>query len=103
MTVYDRIRELRIAAGLTQSELADRLGYSDKSMISQIEKGKVDLPISKIKAIAALFHMNPCDLVPYDNMENESLPASRQIPVLSSIPAGDPVAAFENVDEYVCI
>jgi transcriptional regulator with XRE-family HTH domain len=33
MTVYDRIRELRIAAGLTQSELADRLGYSETSMI----------------------------------------------------------------------
>ena len=50
--VYDRIRQLRIANGLTLEELARAVGYKGRSMMSQVELGKVDLPLSKVAAIA---------------------------------------------------
>lgn len=57
--VYDRIRQLRIANGLTQDELALTVGYTDRSMMSHIEHGKVDLPLSKVAAIAQALHTTP--------------------------------------------
>lgn len=57
--VYDRIRQLRIANGLTLEELARAVGYSDKSMMGHIEHGKVDLPLSRVAAIAQALHTTP--------------------------------------------
>ena len=46
-TMYERIKRLRKAIDMTQTELASLMGYSDKSMIAKIEAGKVDLTQSK--------------------------------------------------------
>lgn len=61
--VYDRIRQLRIANGLTLEELARAVGYSDKSMMGHIEHGKVDLPLTKVAAIAQALHTTPKELL----------------------------------------
>lgn len=47
-TMYDRIRDLRIKNGMSQNDLALAMGYKDRSMVSKIEKGEIDLPQSKI-------------------------------------------------------
>ena len=52
MTVYDRIRMLREMRGMSQDELAKKVGYNGRSMISRIESGQIDLQISKVEAIA---------------------------------------------------
>lgn len=51
-SVGKKIREARKNLGMTQLELARLTGYTD-STISHIEKGGVDLPISKLKALAS--------------------------------------------------
>ena len=56
MKLYENIRSKRLEYSWTQSDLAKRMGYSDKSMIAKIEAGKVDLSQSKIKAFADVFH-----------------------------------------------
>lgn len=61
--VYDRIHQLRIANGLTLEELARAVGYSDKSMMGHIEHGKVDLPLSRVAAIAQALHTTPKELL----------------------------------------
>lgn len=66
MTIYERIRMLRELAGLSQTELAKRCGYSEKSMISRIEAGRIDLPLSKLEAIAKALGVNPAYLAGYD-------------------------------------
>ena len=38
-----RVRERRAALGLSQEELADRMGYRSKSSITKLEKGVNDL------------------------------------------------------------
>ena len=52
MILYDRIRELRIANGMSQDDLAKAMGYKDRSMITKIESGKVDISQKKIMAFA---------------------------------------------------
>ena len=42
LDLYINIRNRRKELGLTQAELAEKLGYADKSMIAKIEKGSVD-------------------------------------------------------------
>lgn len=47
-----RIRSLREFNKLSQTELAIKVGYKDKTSIAKIEAGKIDLPQSKIFAFA---------------------------------------------------
>ncbi|MBQ3584523.1 MAG: helix-turn-helix transcriptional regulator [Lachnospiraceae bacterium] len=49
-TLYTRIKLLRMKYGLSQEQLAVKVGYSDKTAIAKIEAGKIDLPQSKIVA-----------------------------------------------------
>ena len=54
----NRIRDIRQARGMTQNELADRLGVN-QSMISDYESGKVGLSLTKAVKIADILE---CDL-----------------------------------------
>lgn len=47
-----RIRNLRESKKMSQSTLAELVGYKDKTAIAKVESGKVDLPQSKISAFA---------------------------------------------------
>ena len=63
LTLYKNIKERRLSLGLTQSELAERLGYADKSMIAKIEAGGIDLSQSKIVAFAEALNCSPSILM----------------------------------------
>jgi transcriptional regulator with XRE-family HTH domain len=52
-TIYDRIRKRREELGLTQEDLAKKMGYKSRTSINKIEQGKNDLPTSKIVEFAA--------------------------------------------------
>ena len=45
-----RIKGLRESKKMSQSELAEKVGYKDKTAIAKVEAGKVDLPQSKISS-----------------------------------------------------
>lgn len=70
----DNIRRLRIKQGLTQEELAKRLGYADKSMIAKIEKGVVDLPHSKVSEFAKVFGVSPAYLAGWEKENSGKIP-----------------------------
>lgn len=59
MTLYERIRQLRIDAGMSQDDLARLMGYKDRSMITKIESGKVDISQKKILAFARVLNTTP--------------------------------------------
>lgn len=59
MTIYDRIRALRIANGMSQEELGIKCGYEGRSMISRVEAGKIDLPLSKVEIFASALNVTP--------------------------------------------
>lgn len=61
MTMGERIKQLRKSAGLTQSELGEKVGVK-KNAVSKWECGRVeDIPLSTIKELASLFGVS----VPY--------------------------------------
>ena len=66
LNLYKNIRQRRIDLGLSQSELAKKVGYSDKSMISRIENGIIDLPQSKIIEFANILNTTPGALLGWD-------------------------------------
>lgn len=72
---HERIKELRIKRGMSQEELAEAVGYkSGRAMISQIEAGKINLPLDKLKAIANALGVTSAFLAGYeDNIQDEEL------------------------------
>ena len=57
--LYENIKKRRMELGMTQTELANKVGYSDKGMISKVENGKVDIPQSQILKFAKALDTTP--------------------------------------------
>ena len=53
------LKELRLKNGYTQEEMANILGYKDKSGYNHLENGNVKLSIDKANLISKLFKVNP--------------------------------------------
>ena len=53
MTIGERIRERRIELGLSQQELAEKMGYKTRAAISSVEKGKEDLTSARVRKYAS--------------------------------------------------
>lgn len=66
ITVGENIKRYRVAANMTQEELASRVGYKSKSAINKIEMGKRDLPQRKIAAFADALGTTPGHLLGWD-------------------------------------
>lgn len=62
LDLYKNIKTLRLENGWSQSELARRAGYKDRSAIAHIEDGTVDLPQSKIQLFADIYGVTPARL-----------------------------------------
>lgn len=62
-----RIKNRRIENGLTQSELAEKTGYKEKSSIAHIEHGEVDIPQSKIEVFARVLNCTPAYLMGWES------------------------------------
>lgn len=63
LDLYKNIRKRRKELKMTQTELAFKVGYTNKSSIASVESGKVNLPISKIKEFAAALETTASDLM----------------------------------------
>lgn len=61
--LHKRIKNRRIELGLTQDELAKKLGYKSRSSINKIESGKNDIPQSKISSIAKALNVSLLELL----------------------------------------
>lgn len=59
MNTADIIKKRREELGLSQEELADKLGYKSRSSINKIELGLSDIPFSKIPLFAKALEIEP--------------------------------------------
>lgn len=75
LKLYENIRHYRMAAKMSQAELARRTGYTDRSSITKIEKGLVDLSQSKIKQFAEVLGVTPGHLMGWDEKPADDLQA----------------------------
>ena len=83
MTIGERIRRRRIELGMSQDELAKRLGYKDRSTISYIEKNGGNLQMSKVEEIAKILEMPPEVLMGWGESEDEVVLTSREQKMLA--------------------
>lgn len=57
--IGDKIKARREELGLTQSELASKMGYAHKTSISKIENNKTDVNISDVEKLAIALDTTP--------------------------------------------
>jgi transcriptional regulator with XRE-family HTH domain len=72
-TVGERILQRRRELGLTQEELAKRMGYKSKSTINKIEMGINDIPQSKIVKFAEVLATTPSFLMGWEELPKLNL------------------------------
>ncbi|EFG22724.1 DNA-binding helix-turn-helix protein [Veillonella sp. 3_1_44] len=70
-TIYDRIRERRIQLGLSQEDLAIKMGYKSRSTINKIESGAVDIARNKIEKFAEVLNTTPAYLMDWNDTPKE--------------------------------
>lgn len=63
MDLYSNIKRLRKLHNMSQQELAEAVGYKGKSMIAQVENGKVDLSASMITKFAEVLNVSELELM----------------------------------------
>lgn len=73
ITLYDRIKELRKQRKISQEKLARMTGYTDRSSIAKIEKGKVDLSETKIQLFASALNTTPAYLMGWEDEASSEL------------------------------
>ena len=72
MTIGDRIRQRRKELGLTQEELANKMGYSSRTAISNVEKGGEDLTSTRIEKYAKALECTPSYLMGWTGTPNQT-------------------------------
>ena len=111
MSLGQNIRLYREKLGMSQEELAKKLGYKDRSTIAKIESNVNDITQSKIVAIAAALQTSPAALMGWEAEQTSGsfspnispMPETRKIPLLGAIACGEPILAAENIEDYVSI
>ena len=101
-----RVRLRREQLGLSQQELARRMGHRSRSSITKLEKGINDLPQSKVEELAQALETTPAALLGLDAPcacppGFEPLPAMVQVPLIGSIACGTPITAEQNIECYI--
>ena len=72
MKIGDRIKSRREELGLSQDELAQRLGYKSRSSINKIERDASGLPQTKIAAIATALRTTPSYIMGWEEMQKNN-------------------------------
>lgn len=94
-TMYDRIKRLREEQGMSQTELAKKCGYSNRSTITKIEKGERNLSSGKIQKIANALGVKPSVLMDGEDEINDI--SSEILALLEAMPE----QKRENAIEYL--
>lgn len=98
LELYKNIKRLREEKGMSQDTLAKLTGYTDRSSITKIEKGQVDLQQSKMELFAKALGTTARELVGWENKPlTEKKKTGVIINVLGSVAAGIPISAVEDI------
>lgn len=68
MTTGERIKQRRIELGLTQLELAQRLGNKSRASVCTVENDKEDLTTSRIRQYAEALECSPAYLMGWETL-----------------------------------
>lgn len=92
-----RIKEKRESLGMTQEELALKLGYRNKSSIAKIETGTNDIVQSKVVEFANILDTTVAYLMGWESIPKNNKRKGVTINVLGRVAAGIPIEAIEEI------
>lgn len=72
-TIGERIKQRRIDLGLTQEELAHRLGNKSRASVCTVEKDKEDLTSTRINQYAKALNCSVLYLMGYEDINGNAL------------------------------
>lgn len=99
-SIGKRIKKRRESLGITQKEMASRLGFRTCQFISNIERGVASIPSAKIDEFANILELDPKDLANVvtesikSKIINKSKYANEEDPFLDNF-----IAAWHTADE----
>lgn len=91
-----RIKEYRQRFGITQKDLAEKLGIA-RNTFNQYENNKRQPDIKTLQDIADFFEVSINDLIDNEKAESENSKKGIKIPVLGYVRAGIPLDAIEDI------
>ena len=100
MTIGERIKNRRIELGLTQTELAVRMGKKSRVSVCTVEKDKEDLTTTRIRAYAEALECSPAYLMGWEDREDETNKAMELYAQYESLPP-DKQTAFLNYLKFL--
>ena len=103
MTIYERIRELRIKNGWSMEELAQKVGYVGRSAISKVENGERNISHEMLIKYAEVLNVSPMWLLFGDEAPRSELRPVKlnKFRMLGEISCGKPIFAEEDHDSYI--
>lgn len=94
--LHDRRKELN----LTLESVGKAVGVA-KSTVRKWESGDIaNMRRDKISALARVLNIDPTELMDWENKKSKD--AIKQIPLLGTIAAGEPIYAEQNIETYLC-
>ena len=101
--IGENIKRMRKKRGLSQTQLAIKLGYKSKSSIAKIETGNGDVPRNKLPQFAEALNCSISyltgwkELQTFDDEHNEKTPYDILCDKIGQLPLAD----LPTVSEYV--
>ena len=93
MTIGERIKQRRIELGMSQEQLAHKLGYKSRSSVNKIELGGQNLTQPKIESIAKALDTTPDYIMGWDGSgKNDHRPLFRR---------GMYIQLTDNIEEFL--
>lgn len=100
MTIGERIKLKREELGMSQEELAEKIGYKSRSSINKIELDRQQLTQKKIKVIADALGVTANYVLGIEDAPKKVRTPHVRIPVFSQVAAGIPIDAVEDVVDW---
>lgn len=112
-TKGERIKKLRSACNLTQTELANKIGVSKQTLYKYENNIITNIPSDKIELLALFLNTSEAYLMGWakDSLAKDSsifdipgimpLPKTYTVPLLGNIACGDPILAEQNIADWV--
>ena len=106
MNIGLRIKQKRKELGMTQQDLATKLGYTNRATIAKIESGENDIVQSKVVAFAKALQTTPSYLMGWEAEHSSNLSSilpisKKKLPLLGEIACGEPIWCNEERESYV--
>jgi transcriptional regulator with XRE-family HTH domain len=105
MTTADRIKQRRLELGLTQLEVAKRIGLTTKAAVCKIEKQGNDVTLKNVERFALALHCSPSYLMgwndeKYDGPEYENYHETDKQTIFDTVIADD-IPITENEKDFI--